>query len=352
MKKILLIEDNADIRLNTAEILELANYNVVTAQNGKEGVAIALKEKPDLVICDIMMPLLDGYGVLLSLQKNQDTMNTPFIFLTAKTEKADLRKGMEAGADDYITKPFTGTELLNAVEGRLKKATLQKQQFLTEIARANDPSNLATETEILNALTEGRNTNKYKRKQIIYLEGNRPNRLYYIIKGKVKTYKTNDNGKELVVELFNKGDFFGYTALLEQTTYKETAEPMEDSEIALIPKEDFEELIYSNPVITKKFIRMLAREIRETEEHLLGLAYNSLRKKVADALILIDDKYNASQDQKFTIGISRENLATIAGTATESLIRTLTDFKNEKLIDMDHGGIVLKDKPRLQNMLN
>jgi len=351
MKKILFIEDSDDIRNNTAEILELANYEVLTAGNGKEGVEIALKEKPDLVICDIMMPVLDGYGVLHALQKNNETMNTPFIFLTAKTEKSDLRKGMEAGADDYITKPFSGTDLLNAVERRLKKAELQRQQFLNEIAKSNESGTL-TETELLNSLTEGRNTNKYKRKQIIYLEGNRPNRLYYIIKGKVKAYKKNDDGKELVVELYNQGDFLGYTALLEQTTYKETTEPMEDTEIALIPKEDFEELIYKNHTVAKRFIRMLAKDIRETEEHLLGLAYNSLRKKVADALILLDKKYNEKADKEFTIDISRENLATIAGTATESLIRTLTDFKNEQLIEMDHGSISLRNKHKLENMLN
>jgi CRP/FNR family transcriptional regulator, cyclic AMP receptor protein len=351
MKKILLIEDNDDIRNNTAEILELANYNVLTAENGKDGVGIALKEKPDLVICDIMMPVLDGYGVLYALQKNAETMNTPFIFLTAKTEKAELRKGMEAGADDYITKPFSGTDLLKAVEGRLKKLELQRQQFLNEVAMSND-SGAGTESELLATLTTGRNINKYKKRQIIYFEGNRPNRLYYVVKGKVKAYKRNDEGKELVVELYNAGDFFGYTALLEQTTYKETTEPMEETEIALIPKEDFEELINHNHEIARKFIRLLARNIRETEEHLLGLAYNSLRKKVADALIMLDQKYNADNKNEFTIDLSRENLATIAGTATESLIRTLTDFKNEQLIDMDHRSITLRNKAKLQKMLN
>jgi CRP-like cAMP-binding protein/CheY-like chemotaxis protein len=351
MKKILFIEDNDDIRNNTAEILELANYNVLTAENGKDGVNIALKEKPDLVICDIMMPVLDGYGVLHALQKNSETMNTPFIFLTAKTEKSDLRKGMEAGADDYITKPFSGTDLLNAVEGRLKKAELQRQQFMSEVSRTSEQA-IETEAELLMKLTGDRNINKYKKKQIIYLEGNRPSRLYYIVKGKVKGYKKNDDGKELVVALYSTGDFLGYTALLEQTTYKETAEPMEDTEIALIPKEDFEELVYHNHAMARRFIRLLAKNIRETEEHLLGLAYNSLRKKVADALIILDQKYNADNDNGFIINISRENLATIAGTATESLIRTLTDFKNEQLIDMDHGSITLRNKNKLQKMLN
>lgn len=121
MKKILLIEDNDDIRNNTAEILELSNYEVFTAENGKAGIEQALKHIPDLIICDVMMPVLDGFGVLHSLQKNKSVKNIPFIFLTAKTERSDIRKGMELGADDYITKPFTGTELLNAVDSRIKK---------------------------------------------------------------------------------------------------------------------------------------------------------------------------------------------------------------------------------------
>src|SRR6202008_4481994 len=103
MKTILLIEDNLDVRENTAEILELANYKVLQAENGKIGVDIALNVKPDLIICDIMMPELDGYGVIHLLNKTADTASIPFIFLSAKSERIDLRKGMEMGADDYIS---------------------------------------------------------------------------------------------------------------------------------------------------------------------------------------------------------------------------------------------------------
>jgi len=138
MKSILIIEDNKDIRENTAEILDLAGYKTFTAENGKLGVELALKEKPDLIICDIMMPVLDGYGVLHLLRKNEATINTPFIFLTAKIERTDFRKGMEMGADDYITKPFEEIELLNAIEIRLKKlAVLEKKYPASEPASMN-----------------------------------------------------------------------------------------------------------------------------------------------------------------------------------------------------------------------
>jgi CheY-like chemotaxis protein len=129
MNTILLIEDNTEIRENTAEILELANYKVVTAENGKDGIEKASAVKPDVIICDIMMPVLDGYGVLHMLNKNEELRNIPFIFLTAKTERLDFRKGMEMGADDYITKPFTELELLNAIEQRLKKVDVYKKKY-------------------------------------------------------------------------------------------------------------------------------------------------------------------------------------------------------------------------------
>jgi CRP-like cAMP-binding protein/AmiR/NasT family two-component response regulator len=352
MKKILLIEDNADIRSNTAEILELSNYDVLVAENGKIGVAIALEHKPDLIICDIMMPELDGYGVLHAVQRNESIRNTPFIFLTAKTERSDFRKGMELGADDYISKPFDGTDLLNAVGSRLKKIELLKKDLTPDLEGLNQLINATSGRNVLQELTEDRNINRYKKKQIIYSEGNHPNRLYYIIKGKVKTYKTNDDGKELIIDLYSPGDFVGHIALLERNTYKDTAEAIEETELAVIPKEDFDDLINRNHEVLRKFMQLLAKNISEKEDHLLKLAYNSLRKKVADALLLVQSKYQQNKGEKYFIDISRENLATIAGTATESLIRTLSDFKNERLIDIQEGRINILNQEKLQYLFN
>ncbi len=352
MKKILLIEDNPNIRENTAEILELANYTVLTAENGKIGVEIAIQEVPDLIICDIMMPVLDGYGVLHMLQKNPATKHIPFIFLTAKTERADFRKGMELGADDYITKPFDGTELMNAVESRLKKVDLLKEVFTEGLQGFGKLVQASSGKDLLAELASDRNTNLYKKKQTIYSETNRPNCLFYLLKGKVKTYKINDDRKELVTGLYNQGDFLGHIALLENTNYKETAEAIEETELAVIPKEEFESLISNSPEVSRKFIQLLAKNISEKETHLLALAYNSLRKKVADSLLLIFRKYNADRKPGFSIDVSRENLATIAGTATESLIRTLSDFKSEKLIEIRDGAILILDEKKLENLIN
>ena len=352
MKKILLIEDNDDIRENTAEILSLSNYKVIVAENGKKGLQKAIEDKPDLIICDIMMPVLDGYGVLHAVQKNDSIKNTPFIFLTAKTERNDFRKGMELGADDYITKPFEGTELLTAVDSRLRKLEQLKQHLSTGLEGLNDLMELNGNPGTLSSLAENRNTNVYKKKQIIYSEGNHPSRLYFIVKGKVKVYKTNEYGKELVTELYTEGDFLGYVALLEGSVFKDTAEALEDTELAIIPKDEFEELLNRNTGVAKKFIQLLAKNVTEKEDHLLGLAYNSLRKKVAEALLMLQKKYSKEQDPAFTIDISRENLASIAGTATESLIRTLSDFRGEGLIEINSGHIKILNQKRLASLVN
>jgi CRP-like cAMP-binding protein len=353
MKKILLIEDNDDVRENTAEILEISNYEVIVAENGKTGVEKALQYLPDLIICDIMMPVLDGYGVLHAIHKNDTVKNTPFIFLTAKTERSDFRKGMELGADDYITKPFSGTELLNAVDSRLKKVELLKQELSPGIEGLQYLMQTSIDSDHLKSLAEDRNINKYKKKEIIYSEGNHPNRLYYVLKGKVKTYKSNDSGKELVTEIFSAGDFLGYVAMLEGCVYKDSAAALEESELAIIPREDFDKLVNNNKEVAQKFIQLLAKNISERENQLVNIAYNSLRKKVADALLMLHKKYHQTPDDWDAMVISRGSLATIAGTAKESLIRTLSDFRSEMLIDIkEDGSISILNLKKLEYLVN
>lgn len=353
MKTILIIEDNADILSNIAEILELAGYKVLTALNGKLGVEAALEDNPDLVICDIMMPILDGYGVLHMLQNNKQLQHAPFIFLSAKNEMTDLRKGMDLGADDYVTKPFDATELLNVVETRLKKADLLKRELPDNgLQGLNQLVEIYAGTEAFKKLCASRKIIGYKKKQIIYSEGNNPNRLFYIFKGKVKTFKTHSDGKDFTLELYGEKDYFGYIAMLEGTVYKESAEAMEDCEIAVIPGEEFELLVYKDRQVAKKFLMMLANNITAKENQLISQAYNSLRQKVTYALLTLMYKYRINKDEQFLINITRENLATIAGTATESLIRTLTDFRNEKLIDIKDGNIVILNEAKLQDLLS
>jgi len=175
--------------------------------------------------------------------------------------------------------------------------------------------------------------------------------LFYILKGKVKTFKTHEDGKDLVMDLYNEGDFFGYTTLIENSIYKETAEAIEETELALIPAKEFEQLLHTNHAISRKLIALLSKNVVAKEEQLLGIAYNTLRKKVAGALVSMQRKYHTNKNENYTIDISREELATIAGTATESLIRTLSDFKGENLIDIKTGKIIIMDEKKLANLV-
>jgi len=352
MKKILLIEDNREMRENTAEILELAKYDVHTAENGKEGVKKAKGEKPDLIICDIMMPEVDGYGVLHMLSKDPETASIPFIFLTAKAEKSDYRKGMSMGADDYVTKPFDDLELLSAVETRLTKNERLKNSFTNDMQGLDNFISEAKSVHDLRKISENRKVKTYRKKENIYTETSHPNFLYFISKGKVKTYKNNDEGKEFITGLYNEGEFFGYLALLEDASYNDSAMAFEETEVCLIPKEDFFLLLQSNREVANKFIKMLSNNIKEMEERLIKLAYNSVRKRVAEALILLESRYKGNDSEPFTMAIAREDLANIVGTATETVIRTLSDFKDEKLIEIKGSKITINDRDKLSRMKN
>lgn len=350
MKRILLIEDNTEVRENIAEILELSGYQVLTAENGKVGVKLATSENPDLIICDIMMPEIDGYGVLHALSKNETASTIPFIFLTAKADRADLRKGMEMGADDYVTKPFDDIELLNAVEARLKRSALLKSDITATAEGINEFFRSAGLGA--NADNSEYETQEYQKKQLIYHHGKRPLYLYFIVKGKVKTFKMNDDGKELITAIYKEGDFMGYTALLEDTLYTDNAEVLEDAEALLIPKTEFLSIIGSDNVVARKFIKLLAQNLQDKEEQLLSLAYNSLRKRVANGLLQVNEKFKSPENSKPKLEMSREDLAQVVGTATESLIRVLSDFKSEKLIEIREGKIYVLEEKKLADLLN
>lgn len=135
MTTILAIEDDTKIRENIQEILELEGFDVLTAANGRIGVQLAQAHHPDLIICDVMMPELDGYDVLVTLRQDPNTLKIPFIFLSAKATTADFRKGMSLGADDYLTKPFTPSELREAISIRLQKQTMMMTRYSQELER-------------------------------------------------------------------------------------------------------------------------------------------------------------------------------------------------------------------------
>lgn len=339
-KKVLIIEDNDDIREGTAEVLDLAGYETFTAKHGKIGVDLALKHLPDVILCDIMMPELDGYGVLYLINKNPQTANIPFIFITAKTERADMRKGMEMGADDYLTKPFDDLELFKAIESRFKK----KQQSKT---MGTSAGSIDAVFEELKAKGKARSV---ANKQIIYVEDDEPLHLYYIVKGQVKTYKRFKDGRELSSGLFHDGDFFGYESLCNGVPYAENAATLAPSEIIQIPKTDFMEYLLNHQSVSKKFINLLSENVQGKGKQMLQLAYSSVRKRVAEALVQVAEKFGSVESDSCTIKISRDDLAALVGTASETVSRMLADFKDEKLIDKTGNAINILSLKNLKNV--
>lgn len=347
MKKILVIEDNMDVRENLAEILTLSGYEALTAENGKVGVEKAQLSLPDLILCDIMMPELDGYGVLHILSRQATTADIPFIFLTAKSEKEDFRRGMSLGADDYITKPFDDIALLQTIESRLQKSERLRVASARQTGSLDRFIDEARALEAIKHLSENRELRHYRKKDLVFREGENPRWLYFVESGKVKIYKTSDDGRELIVKVAQEGDFLGFLALFSENTYPESASALEDCTIKLVPRQDFVALVFGNRDVNARFIKMLAGHIAEREQQLIELAYNSVRKRAATTLAHL-----CEQSGSMEVHLLREDLAALAGTAKETLIRTLTDFRNEGMIDIRDGVVHVLKLEKLKTLSN
>ncbi|MEI9921357.1 MAG: cyclic nucleotide-binding domain-containing protein [Bacteroidota bacterium] len=296
-----------------------------------------------------MMPELDGYGVLHILSKKPETATIPFIFVTAKTERADIRKGMELGADDYLTKPFDDTELLNAIETRFRKNELRVKDYEQGVAGLDSFIKDAQRALHLKDLCKDRKVRSVKKKVEIYLEGDNPQSVFFVQSGEVKASKAHPEGKELITNLYKKNDFFGFEPILENIDYQDSAVALQDSEIIAIPRKDFLTLIFSQPDVSASFISLLCKKVAQKEEQLINLAYSSVRQRTAEALLKTRDMKEEKDKTKLTI--SREDLARMVGTASESVIRVLSEFRDEGIISVDGGKIEIKQPAKLEKII-
>jgi len=319
--------------------LELANYEVHQAADGKAGIVQAYKVKPDLILCDVMMPKVDGYGVLKILKEREETSDIPFIFLTAKGDKQDFRKGMTLGADDYIPKPFDDTILMDTVKLRLDKAA-KSQKLRKGILKTRE----AVLHELLDKAKEY-DTKTYQPKEHIFKAGNQPHWVNIIESGLVKLSRTNDYGKEMISQMAVATDCIGYEAIMGDTLQTENAIALKETVIRMLPKSVFLEVVRENLSFADYFTREILTKSNNCQAHLLELAYSSVRKKVANALL----RY-AVADTESSIKVSRDDLAALAGTAKETLVRTLKEFKEEGLITVERRLIEITNKRALQEM--
>ncbi|WP_373057796.1 response regulator [Zunongwangia sp. H14] len=350
MKKVLLIEDDVTVRENTAELLELSDYDVLTASNGRQGVEKAKANLPDIIVCDIMMPEMDGYGVLQELSKSEETINIPFIFLSAKTEHKDIRKGMDLGADDYLTKPFEEEDLLSAIESRLAKVSILNsfKKEKKQTAPVAGDTNLKG-IEDLRSIMGNYELLEFKKGENIYEPGKQSNYFYLVNRGVVKAHRMDSQGKELITELFKEDDFFGNMSFNSATPYKDFATAMEDTRLYAISKEELHKILTNNGRVTLQLVEVLSNSLSGLKEQLMGMAYGSVRKKTANTILLFAEKIKKHPLK--SIRISRADLAGVAGMAPESLIRTLSDFKKEGMIEIEGRNIKLLDSQALKSVV-
>lgn len=341
MKKVLLIEDDTILRENTAELLELSDYKVLTAANGKIGVELAKSNLPDIIICDIMMEVMDGYEVLKTLSKGKKTKYIPFIFLSAKTERKDIRKGMDLGADDYITKPFNEDELTSAIESRLAKVAILKD-------RRNEEESFNSTNELKNFFESYGSYITVVSGNDVYTEGDNSNYVYLIKRGVIKSYKLDGHGKELTTELYNAGDIFGYSSFSQNIPYQETATALKNTELIGITKNEFKNMLNNNPNIALELLDSLTDNLSHIKAQLLQMAYSSVDKKTAATILQFAEKLNPKPEDP--IKISRSDLASVAGIASETLIRTMSNFKKQGIIEIEGRNIKILDIEKLQHI--
>lgn len=197
----------------------------------------------------------------------------------------------------------------------------------------------------LSGLDTHKTCNLYKKGQNIFHEGTRPVGLYCIKEGKVKIYKTGIDGREQIIRMAKSGDLLGYRSFLAEEYYSATASALEDTSICFIDREDFNGVLGQSESLSKNLIKLLTRELRESENLVIDMAQKSVRERVAEVLLLLKEKFgmDAEQPKQLAATLTRDELASYVGTATETLIRLLSEFKEEKLIETKGRKIFIID---------
>lgn len=331
MVNILLIEDDRSLRENTKEILELAGYNVETAENGRKGVQLALSKDIDLILCDIIMPVLDGYSVLKELSTVPRTQKILFIFLTAKSGLKEIRAGMNLGADDYLVKPFEEQELLDTIHSRLLKFQISHKYNSNN--SKNGSSKIADIQHFKEYFIENGEKKNLMKNEVLFRENNLSRYVYFLKKGLIKTFKMDEYGKELITGIYHKESFLGLYSFNGLVSYPESSLAMGPSLLYRLPSNFLREAFKYNTQLTMELAQNIAEEIIELKNHLLQTAYSSALRKTINTILDFSQKMKFEENEMGEI--SRSDLANIAGISKESFIRCLSTLKNEGFINIE-----------------
>ncbi|MEM7554464.1 MAG: EAL domain-containing response regulator [Cyanobacteria bacterium P01_A01_bin.84] len=282
MSRILLIEDEAPVRENLSELLESEGFEVVAAPDGKVGIDLAITHIPDLIICDLMMPNLDGYGVLNKLRNEASTVAIPLIFLTAKASRADFRQGMDLGADDYLTKPFTRAELLSAIISRLDKhETLKKYLSNSQSQTVNSfsPEMLIIKTSLRKAI-EGGNLQEFK----VYYQP-----IFDIVSGKITAaeslvrWVSPELGLISPAELLPLAESTGFIIPIGEWILEQVCKQAKIWCDAGLPQLNFSINLSSHQINQPDLVNKISEFLTEN-----SLPANSLELEITESLILKD----------------------------------------------------------------
>ncbi|NOT36031.1 MAG: response regulator [Saprospiraceae bacterium] len=330
--KILVVEDNTEMRENIMEILEISNYEVIGAEDGILGIQAARDFKPDLIVSDVMMPNLDGLGMLKILQQDEALSSTPLIFLSAKTEKDDFRKGMNLGAEDYIVKPFESKDLLEVIEKKLIKYTNLRSQSPTRRLRGVFNESALLKNTTLNRIIESIPASDIGKNSLLWKPDSHNNTVYFLESGIVKEYINSVAGKDFIINFFIGPAIIGIEKIYQQK-HETYAEISEHAKIISIPKSSIEELLEQENLLISyhEFTQHLMGNL---QERLSINSYGNVREKVCYHLAQLHQLFKGE-----FIHLSREDLACYCGMAKETLIRMLTELKNDKLIQLTSEGI-------------
>lgn len=344
--RILLIEDDSSLRENTQEMLELAGHKVFSAEDGETGLQQALQNSIDLILCDIILPGINGYSVLDKISSNPRTRTIPFIFLTALSNIKDIRHGMNLGADDYLVKPFEEQDLLETINSRLAKFSVLKDREIDHARKAKISIN--TLEDFRNYFRAHGGEIELSKNELLFRENQPAGYVYLLTQGIIKTLSLDEYGKELITGIYHKDDFLGIYSFNRNITYPEQALVIEPAKLLRLPLRLVQDIFRDNPQFTMEWAESLSKDVIELKDHLLQTAYASVLKKTVNTILEFSEKLHFNK--KELSKISRGDLASVAGISKESFIRCLSTLKQDKLIEINGKNIKVLDLKGLKKI--
>jgi CRP-like cAMP-binding protein/ActR/RegA family two-component response regulator len=348
MKTVLLIEDDLTLLANTKELLELYNYKVWYAQNGEIGVNLALQTNPDIIICDMIMPVLDGNGVFEKLFANKATRDIPFIFLSCKSDMNSMKKRMSLEVCDHILKPFKIRDLIKLIEKKLVKPSNFDQNTTKKSYPFSEPLRINSLDQLREFFKKAGEIQAFSKHEVIYRERKNADSIYFVEEGLLKTHRMDEFGKELITGIYKTGEFLGFYSFKNLSSYPETASALENGSLYRLSIKQFQEILSGSHQLTLELAQLQSENLAVLRSHLLEMAYGSVLKKTTNTILKFVD--GAQDNLLEAIKISRSDLASIAGISTESLIRSLSLLKKEKLIDIEGRNIKILNLEELYHI--